>query len=90
MKVDETDAVVRLVQGNMVGRVGYVGLDGNRCFVLSVDWGGAAVDGLVTLLEVLLDEALFIILVDDRLTIRDEGSHDEDGELEEVGGVESE
>ena len=44
--------------------------------------GGAAVDGLVTLLEVLLDESLFIILVDDRLTIRDEGSHDEDGEVE--------
>ena len=52
--------------------------------------GGAAVDGLVMLLEVLLDESLFIIFVDDRLTIRDEGSHDEDRELEEVGEVESE
>ena len=55
-----------------------------------MDGGRAAVDGLITLLEVLLDESLFIILVDERLTICDEGSHDEDKELIEVGEVESE
>ena len=52
--------------------------------------GGASVDGLATLLEVLLDESLFVVLINDRLSILKERSHDEDGELEEVGEVESE
>ena len=55
-----------------------------------MDGGRAAVDGLTTLLEVLLDQSLFIVLVDDRLTICDEGCHDEDKELGEDGEVESE
>ena len=69
MKINEADSVVRLVQGNMFGRVGDVGLDGNGCLVLSMDWGGASVDGLATLLEVLLDKSLFVVLVNDRLSI---------------------
>ena len=53
----------------MFRRVGDVGLDGNRGFVLGVDWRGTSIDGLATLLEVLLDKSLFVVLVDERLAI---------------------
>ena len=43
-----------------------------------MDWRGASIDGLATLLEVLLDKPLFVVLVNDRLTIGDKGSHFED------------
>ena len=62
----------------MFRRVGDVGLDGDRGFVLGMDWRGASIDGLATLLEVLLDKSLFVVLVNDRLAIGDKGSHVED------------
>ena len=52
--------------------------------------GGASVDGLATPLEVLLDKSFFVVLVNDRLSKREDGSHDEDEGLEEVGEEESE
>ena len=55
-----------------------------------MEGGRAAVDGLTTLLEVLLDKMLLVVLVDDGLPICDERSHDEDEETGEVGEVESE
>ena len=55
-----------------------------------MDRGRTAVDGLTTLLEVLLNESLLIVVVNDGLSICDERSHDEDEEMGEVGEVESE
>ena len=75
MEIDETESVIGLVEGDMVGGVGDVGLDGDVGIILGVDSRGVAISWLAMLLNVLFDEALFIHLVDDALSVRDEGSH---------------
>ena len=74
----------------MIRRIGDIGLNGNGGLVLGMNGGRAAVDGLTTLLEVLLDETLLVVLADDGLPICDERSHEEDEESGEVGELESE
>ena len=91
MEVNQGETIIGLIQCDVRRRVGDLGLQTDLCVILGEDVGGVGSSGGDSpVLEVLLDESLFIIFVDDRLTIRDEGSHDEDRELEEVGEVESE
>ena len=55
---------------------------------MGMNGGRAVVEGLTTLLEVFLDETLFVVFVDDGLPISDERCHDEDEVTGEVGEVE--
>ena len=75
MEVDEAESVVGLIERDMLGGVGDVGLDGDVGIILGVDRRGVAISWLAMLLNVLFDEALFIYLVDNALTVGDEGSH---------------
>ena len=59
----------------MVGGVGDVGLDGDVGIILGVDIRGVAISWLAMLLNVLFDEVLFIYLVENALSVGDEGSH---------------
>ena len=75
MEIDETESVIGLVEGDMLGGVGDVGLDGDVGIILGVDRRGVAISLLAMLFNVLFDEALFLYLVDNALSVRDEGSH---------------
>ena len=55
-----------------------------------MDGGSDIVEGLSTLLEVFLDETLFVVLVNNGLPIREERCHDEDEVSGEDGEVELE
>ena len=57
---------------------------------MGIDGGRAVVEGLTTLLEVFLDETLFVVFVDDGLPVLEERCHDEDVVTGEVGEVELE
>ena len=80
MEVDEAEPVVGLIEGDMFRGVGDVGLDGDGGIILGVDRRGVAIVGLTMLLNVLFDKPLFVYLVDNGLTVGDEGSHCEGDE----------
>ena len=73
----------------MVGGVCDGRLDGNFCIILGVDSGGfmGAVICLSMFFDILFDEALLVHLIDDALSVCNEGSHCcvYDGEVDERG-----
>ena len=68
----------------MVGGIGEFRVEGNFGVILGVDGGGFSdvTVGLAMFLDVLLDELLFVYLVDDTLTIAEDGCHCCEGDEE--------
>ena len=80
VEINEQEPVVGLVKGNLAGRVGDFGVDGDHCLVLSMDGRGlGSTGGMSMLSDVLLDELLFTYLVNDILSVAEEERGHVDG-----------
>ena len=71
MQVDQGKANIRLVEGNVVRGISDLYVEDDLSVVLGVDGGGFCdtTDGLAMFFDVLLDELLFMYLVDEVLAI---------------------
>ena len=71
MQVDQGKAIIRLVEGNVVREISDLCVEDDLSVVLGVDGGGFCntTDGLAMFFDVLLDELLFMYLVDEVLAI---------------------
>ena len=77
VEINQGKAIVGLIQRDVCGRVGDLGLQTDLCVILGKDVGGlGSSGGDPPVLEVLLDEHLFPILVDDALSVSNEERHD--------------
>ena len=72
MEVDETDPVVRLVEGHVLRLVSDLGLDGDGGVVLGVNGWGSTGGGIHILLKPFPNETLLV-------EVFDNGFHGEDG-----------
>ena len=69
--VDQTESVIRLVEANVGRFVGFTIFNMERRLVRHVDsWGWSGRSGLLG--EILLDQHLFSVLINERLSIGDE------------------
>ena len=74
MEINEREPVVGLIKGDLAGRIGGFGVKGDLCLVLRMDGRGLSTSarGVTMLSDVLLDELLFVDLVDDALSVAEE------------------
>ena len=74
MEINQRESIVGLVKGNLAG------VDGDLCLVLSMDGRGlGSTGGMSMLFDVLLNELLFMDLVDDALSVAEEERSHVDG-----------
>ena len=77
MEIDQGKAIVGLIQRDVCGRVGDLGLQTDLCVILGKDGGGlGSSGGDPPVLEVFFNEHLFPILVDDALSVSNKERHD--------------
>ena len=74
VEINERESVVGLIKGDLAGGIGDFSVKGDLCLVLSMDGRGlgTSAGGVTMLSDVLLDELLFVDLVDDALSIAEE------------------
>ena len=73
MQIDEGKSMVGLVQRDIGGRIGDLGVEGDFCVVLGMD-GGTLSDspgGVAVLAKLFLDEHLFPVVVHKAFSVAD-------------------
>ena len=77
MEINQRESIVGLVEGNLAGGIGDLSVDGDHCFVFSMDGRGhGSTGGTSMLADVFFDDLLFSNLVDDILSVlKEERGH---------------
>ena len=75
VEINERKSIVGLIKGNLAVGIGDFGVKGDLCLVLSMDGRGlgTSAEGVTMLSNILFDELLFMDLVDDALSVAEEG-----------------